>query len=116
MESGCVFCKIVSGEIKADMVFDSENFIVIKDANPQTPGHSLVIPKKHCDTFLDLSEEYYKEFLLTTKSVINNLMKEDGVEGFNLISNNYKIAGQIVPHLHLHIIPRRKKDGYSVGS
>ncbi|MCR4284735.1 MAG: HIT domain-containing protein [archaeon] len=107
MEKDCVFCKIIQGEISSEKVFESKNFIVIKDANPETKDHSLVIPKKHCETFLNLPKENYQEFLETTKLATKKIQKETSTKAFNLVMNNLKEAGQVIPHLHLHIIPRK---------
>lgn len=107
----CVFCKIVAGEINSEKILESENFIVVKDAFPKVDGHSLVISKKHYDTFLDMPSEVYEELLKTAKEAIVKL----GAESYNLVMNNGKIAGQLVPHAHMHILPRKKNDGFSTG-
>ena len=110
----CIFCKIVKGEIPCDKLIETDNFIVIKDVKPQVKGHSLVIPKKHFETFLDLPTLFFNEFMDTTKTATLKLMKETNSSGFNLVMNNYKVAGQIVPHAHLHILPRSEGDGFKV--
>ena len=110
MVDDCVFCKIVAGEIPSEKVLENDDFIVIKDANPKTEGHSLVIPKEHYETFLDLPGELYEKFLRTAKEAIEKL----GAKDFNLIMNNGKIAEQLVPHAHLHILPRKEGDGFSL--
>jgi len=110
----CIFCKIAKGEIPSEKVLENENFIVIKDANPKVAGHSLVISKKHYKTLLDMPASLFGEFLETAKQAALKLIDETKAEGFNLMMNNYKVAGQIVPHVHLHILPRKKGDGFSV--
>jgi len=89
-------------------------FGIIKDVNPKTRGHSLVISKKHYETFLDMPSSLFGEFLETAKKAVLKLMKEEKAEGFNLVMNNYKVAGQLVPHTHLHILPRYKGDGFNL--
>ncbi len=108
----CVFCKIISGDIAAEKVYDGKHFIVIKDANPETNGHSLVISKKHVDGFLGLDAKLYKEFLETVKFVTPRILEEVSTKDFNLLVNDGKLAGQVVGHLHLHIIPRFKKNDF----
>lgn len=103
---GCIFCRIVEGKVPSPLVFESRNFIVIKDVSPKAPGHSLVISKKHFTTFMDLPKEMYKEFMDTTRAATEKLLKELGKKAFNLQMNNNKEAGQEVMHAHLHIIPR----------
>ncbi len=111
----CIFCKIVAGEIPSEKVLESENFIVVKDAFPKLNGHSLVISKKHYDSFLDMPSELYEELLKTSKEATLKIVKEVGAEGFNLVVNNGRVAGQIVPHVHWHILPRKKDDGFEFG-
>ena len=111
-ERTCVFCKIISGDIAAEKVYDGKNFIVIKDTNPQTNGHSLIIPKKHCKDFLELDSKLYKEFLETVKFVTPWILEQVGTNDFNLLVNDGKLAGQVVFHLHLHLIPRFKKNDF----
>lgn len=108
MEDGCVFCKIVGGEIPSEKLLENDDFIVIKDVNPKVDGHSLVISKKHYENFLDMSSSLYDKFLETAKEAVKKL----GAKDFNLILNNGKIAGQLVPHVHLHILPRKEGDGF----
>ncbi len=111
MEKDCVFCKIVSGEEKVDFIYENDNFFVIRDQNPRTKGHSLVIPKKHFVNTLDLPSTLGRELIDAVKSVASDLLKEEDVEGFNVLQNNFSVAGQLVMHAHFHVIPRRKGDG-----
>ncbi len=111
----CIFCKIVSGEIKADKIIDTDNFIVINDAHPISKGHCLIIPKNHYETLLDLPSTLGTELFDLAKKQGLRLVKEQKAEGFNLVQNNFKAAGQLVPHYHLHIIPRKIGDGLKIG-
>ncbi len=114
-EKDCIFCKIVRGEIDSKKILETENFFAIKDVNPKTKGHSLVIPKKHFKTLLDMPSSLFGEFLETAKKLAFKLLDEEKAEGFNLIMNNYEVAGQLVPHVHLHILPRTKGDDFRMG-
>lgn len=111
----CIFCKIVNGEIPADKVLESENFIVIKDINPKTEGHSLVISKEHFRNLLDIPAYLNKEFLEVVKKVSSRLMEENSSKGFNLVMNNDPVSGQVVLHAHMHILPRKEGDGFRIG-
>ena len=113
-EDVCIFCKIINGEIKADIVYSDDNFIGILDINPEMLGHTLIFPKKHFETILDTPSSLGNEFLDAIKKVSLNLVKEGKAEGFNIIFNINKIAGQEVPHVHAHILPRRNDDGIKV--
>ena len=110
-EKQCIFCEIAKGEIPCAKVLETDNFIVIKDINPFTQGHSLVIPKRHYKTFLDVPASLFGEYFEVTKKAVLKLIKETGSEGFNLLMSNFKVAQQDVPHVHLHIIPRKRGDG-----
>lgn len=112
LKESCIFCKIANGEIKAEKILETDNFFAIKDINPKTKGHSLVISKKHYQTILDVPSSLLGEFLETGKELALKLLKEEKAEGFNFVINNYEVAGQLVPHVHLHILPRKKDDGF----
>lgn len=110
----CIFCKFISGEIKVNIIYENDNFIAFPDANPQVKGHTLIIPKKHYVNFLDLPSTLGGELLDAVKAVAEIHFKDKSVEGFNIIQNNFPIAGQIVMHAHFHMLPRRKGDGFKI--
>lgn len=106
----CIFCKIVRGEISSKKFYENDNFFSIPDANPVTKGHSLIISKNHFDNILEMPVSLGKELINCIKNTSIILMKENNAEGFNIINNNFEAAGQVVKHVHLHIIPRKKGD------
>jgi histidine triad (HIT) family protein len=108
----CVFCKIAKGEISSQKILETDNFFAIKDLHPKTQGHSLVISKKHYNTILDMPSSLLGEFFETGKKLALKLLKEENAQGFNLVINNYEVAGQAIPHLHLHVLPRKKDDSF----
>ena len=105
--SDCIFCKIARKEIPAEIVYESDNFIAFLDANPCSRGHTLIIPKKHFVNIIELPAILGNELLDVIKKVAGIRFKE-GAEGFNIIVNNGKEAGQVVMHFHVHVIPRKK--------
>jgi len=110
---GCVFCDIVSGKISSGkFIYENENFFSIYDNNPEVEGHALVISKKHFETVLDLPNTMGGELLGAIKNTTLILIKKYNLEGFNVLSNNKKVGGQAVPHVHFHLIPRRKDDSF----
>jgi histidine triad (HIT) family protein len=111
MEQECIFCNIANKEIKTKTIYEDDNFISFFDANPLTEGHSLVIPKKHFKTLLDMPDTLGNEFLEAVKKTALKLIKDYKAEGFNILMNNYEAAGQAVNHAHVHILPRKKEDG-----
>lgn len=109
--SECVFCKIAKGEMKAEVVRASNNFIAFRDIKPTAPGHTLVVPKKHYVTLLDISGNLLEEMMTLTKQIVSDLLDKKLGDGFNLVMNNLPAAGQEVAHAHIHIIPRKEEDG-----
>ncbi|VVB78198.1 HIT domain protein [uncultured archaeon] len=107
----CVFCKIIRGEIPSTKTYEDDKFIAILDINPKTPGHTLVIAKDHFKTLLDTPTSLGCELMDAVKNVSLDLVKQGKAEGFNFIFNNGEVAGQIVPHVHMHILPRKSGDG-----
>ncbi|MEK6894708.1 MAG: HIT domain-containing protein [Nanoarchaeota archaeon] len=107
----CVFCRIAKGDIKQEKIMESDNFFAIRDIHPDAPGHSLVIPKKHFVTLLDVPNKLGNEMLEFTKKVASSLMDDKYGDGFNLVMNNLQVAGQVVMHAHIHVIPRKEGDG-----
>lgn len=115
MVDDCIFCKIVKGEIKSEKVWEDEHFIVIPDKFPKSEGHCLIITKKHYKTILDVPSSLGTEIIDIAKSQGLRLIKEKKADGFNLIQNNFSSAGQIVPHLHIHVIPRKNNVKIDLG-
>jgi histidine triad (HIT) family protein len=106
----CVFCKIVSKEIPAEVLYENEQVISVLDINPIHFGHALILPKQHCNDFLDLPDQSYHSILQAARIVTHALVQSLKLEGYNLFSNNGIIAGQSVFHFHLHITPRYRED------
>lgn len=106
----CVFCKIVKGEIDHDRIYEDEHTIAFLDVNPAVKqgGHTLVIPKKHYETITDIPEEEMIHLTKTIQKVSKAVIKFG--HGMNIVQNNGKVAGQVVPHLHFHLIPRFEGD------
>lgn len=107
----CIFCKIIKGELPSVKVYENDKIVAFLDINPVNPGHTLVVPKEHFENLLDGGEETLKEIMLTIKRVAWGITKAFDLKGFNVGQNNGAVAGQIVPHLHWHVIPRFENDG-----
>ena len=104
----CIFCKIVNGQIPSTKVYEDESVIAFKDLNPQAPIHILVVPKKHYNNVLDVEEN--DNIISKIYYAINKIAKQEGFEqeGFRVINNCGKNAGQSVMHMHFHIIAGKK--------
>lgn len=107
----CIFCEIVAGRTPASRLFEDEHTLAFLDINPVSPGHALVIPKEHMETLLDVPDRLMGPLGITTRRVAAALMRATQAGGFNLQMNNYRIAGQLVPHVHFHLVPRHAGDG-----
>ena len=110
----CIFCKISEGKIKSEKIYENDNFFSIPDANQKVPGHSLVISKKHFKTVLDLPQTLGGELLDCIKKTTLILIDKYQATGFNVVQNNFADAGQVVNHIHYHILLRKKGDGKPV--
>jgi len=105
--SDCLFCKMVAGEIKPDIVYQDETVLAFRDINPQAPVHILIIPKKHVETLNDLDDSDLAGHLLKTAV---SLAKQEGLaeDGYRTVFNCNKNGGQEVFHLHLHLLGGRQ--------
>ena len=110
----CLFCKIVRDEIPSYKVYEDGDFIAILDRFPVSMGHTLIIPKNHCDDLFDLQPELAERVIPLAQKLAGRIREVTGCEGLNLGQNNGEAAGQAVRHFHLHIVPRFANDGVSV--
>ncbi|MBO4314231.1 MAG: HIT family protein [Desulfovibrio sp.] len=107
----CIFCAIVSGAIPSSKVFESDTVYAFLDLNPVHKGHTLIIPKKHFKDVTELDTALGRDIFDAMQRVARAVMEATGARGFNVLQNNGRIAGQMVDHLHWHIIPRFADDG-----
>lgn len=111
----CIFCKIANGEIPSQTLYEDDTFRVILDLGPATKGHALILPKSHYQNLYDLPEETAGEAMKLAKKMAIKMTERLGSEGFNLVQNNGDLAGQTVFHFHMHLIPRYRADGQTIG-
>mmetsp|Transcript_13468 Transcript_13468/g.6637 ORF Transcript_13468/g.6637 Transcript_13468/m.6637 type:complete len:109 (+) Transcript_13468:3566-3892(+) len=105
MKEDCLFCKIINKEVPSEFLYEDDTVVVFKDINPHAPVHLLIVPKKHIRSINDLTDEDRKiiaEMLVAGK----NMAKKEGVNesGYKLLFNVEKGGGQVIFHLHLHLI------------
>ena len=109
--SDCIFCKIVNNEIPSKKISENDKAVAFLDLYPVSLGHTIVIPKKHFDSFSECDDEYLCAVSKLAKQVANTLKEANlGIEGFNYLSNEKAIAGQVINHYHFHVIPKYKQD------
>lgn len=105
-EGECLFCKIVKGEVPAKKVYEDDVSLAFLDISPRNPGHTLVIPKKHAETILEMSEKESARLFETVRKVGEMAMKGVQAQGLSICQSNGQAAGQAVAHVHFHAIPR----------
>jgi histidine triad (HIT) family protein len=105
----CIFCQIVAGEVPSQILYQDEEIIAFRDIKPLTPTHVLIIPKKHIPDLLHLSEADLP-IIGHMVNVANQLAKREGISqsGYRLVLNCGNDAGQIVPHIHMHLLGGRR--------
>ena len=102
----CVFCDIIDGKIPSKKVYEDNELLAILDISQATKGHTLVIPKKHFENMLETDDEYLSKLIIKSKELAKRITKSLNAQGFNLLINTSKQAGQTVMHTHIHILPR----------
>ena len=112
MSSDCIFCKIVAGEIPCTKIYEDDQVLAFMDIGPVVKGHVLVIAKVHYETLTDTPDEILGGCLAVAKKIAAAQVKALGADGVNLHQANGAAAGQVVPHIHFHIIPRFADDGH----
>ena len=102
----CIFCDIIEGRIPSKVVYEDDDIISILDISQTTKGHTLVIPKKHYDNFLDMPKDEFMSLMEKVQTISNKIIKNMNAKGCNILINTNEVAGQTVKHTHVHIIPR----------
>lgn len=102
----CIFCDIIDGKIPSKKVYEDDEIIAILDISQTTKGHTLVIPKKHCDNFLLMPNDEFKSLMSKAQEISKTLIEKLNAKGCNVLINTNEVAGQTVMHTHVHIIPR----------
>ncbi len=105
----CKFCQIVSGELPAELIFEDDSTLAFLDHRALLPGHTLLVPRAHHETLVDVPESLLAPLFGNAKLLARAVEEGLGAEG-SLIAINNRVS-QSVPHLHIHVIPRRRKDG-----
>ena len=101
-----VFCKIIDGEIPSTRTYEDDDVLAILDISQTTKGHTLVMPKKHCESMLTCPAETLNKVMLVAQRIGQAEIQILGAKGVNILANCGEAAGQTVPHFHVHVIPR----------
>ncbi|MFW5916906.1 MAG: HIT family protein [Halorubrum sp.] len=111
MSDDCIFCSIVDGEIPARTVHETDDVLAFLDANPLAPGHTLVIPKTHAERVGDLDPALASAVFDAVAAITPQVESAVDADGANVGINDGEAAGQEVPHVHVHVVPRFDGDG-----
>ena len=102
----CIFCEIIRGNIPSKKVYEDDDILAILDISQTTKGHTLVMPKKHYENFLEMPEEEFTNLMARVQKLAKMIGKNLKANGCNILINTNEVAGQSVMHTHVHIIPR----------
>jgi len=108
---GCIFARIIAGEIPCQRVFENDQVLAFLDINPLSEGHTLLVPKRCVERLAELTPMEAAELGRQTLALSRRVLAATGAEGCNILLNDGRVAGQEVPHVHVHIVPRRAGDG-----
>lgn len=106
----CIFCKIVAVEIPASVVYETEAVIAFLDVNPLAEGHLLIVPREHYTSVTEIPADVCNRLFSPVPKLGAALLEVTGAGGFNVLLNSGTIAGQVIPHVHCHLIPRKPGD------
>ena len=113
MNSDCIFCQIIAGQLPSTTVYEDPHTLAFLDIAPIVKGHTLVIPKTHHDPLLDTPGPILEQLILVVRKIARAMRTGLDAAGINITQANGPLAGQIVPHVHFHIIPRFNDDQHS---
>jgi len=106
----CIFCKILSGSIPSYKVYEDDFVFAFLDVYPCSEGHTIVMPKKHIGLFTEMNEKDASDLFCSVNIISKAVSRAFGLDGMNIGMNVGEVAGQSVPHVHVHIIPRKEGD------
>ena len=111
-DKDCIFCKIATGEIPCSKILEDDSAIAFLDIGPLAMGHTLLIPKDHYVTVDEMPPELAGAVLKHLPTLVKAVKSATNCEGVNILQNNGRVAHQVIPHVHFHIIPRRAGDEF----
>jgi histidine triad (HIT) family protein len=107
----CIFCQIVEKKIPSQILFENDTNLAFLDIFPVSRGHTIVIPKKHYNNLEDIPVTELAEVFGIVKKISGLIYRKLKIDGYNILQNNFRAAGQVINHFHVHIIPRSIEDG-----
>ena len=108
----CLFCSIVAGTVPSQKIYETDSLLAFLDIHPTNPGHVIVIPKVHYDNYLDAPASVLTELAGAMQQLAPPVLAAVGADAWNLIVNSGRNAGQVIFHVHFHLVPRFLDDGF----
>ena len=108
----CIFCKIIAGQIPSIKLYEDADVLAFMDIGPIVKGHALVIPKTHTENIVQTPAETLARVIAVARRIAQAQLEGLGADGVNIHQANGPAAGQVVPHFHVHVVPRFKHDGH----
>jgi len=106
----CIFCKIIEGDLPSYKIYEDKRALAFLDINPVSKGHIVVVPKEHYLNMFDVPPDILKDLVVVSQKLAKISTEALGIKGYNFTVNNGRVAGQVIDHLHFHIIPRSEGD------
>ncbi|MBM3204778.1 HIT family protein [Candidatus Uhrbacteria bacterium] len=114
MSNDCLFCNIIAKEIPSTPIYEDEQVYAFLDIKPVNPGHTLVVPKKHSPDLPSTDPLVLPALILAVQNIAQAMRVGLGIEGMNITENDGPVAGQLIPHMHFHLMPRYAHDGFDL--
>jgi histidine triad (HIT) family protein len=108
----CIFCKIIAGQIPSCKIYEDGDTVAFMDIGPIVKGHALVVPKRHYADITDTPADVFRRLMATAQMLALAQKRALKADGVNIMQSNGRAAGQVVDHIHVHIIPRFNADGH----
>ena len=112
----CVFCRIIKGEIPCTKIYEDDMVLAFLDIAPFNFEHTIIVPKDHHHSITTLGSDYLNAIINLAPKIGTAIMRATGAEGFNIFQNNGRVAGQTVPHVHFHVLPRFADDAVIISA
>lgn len=112
MSTSCIFCRIIAGELPSTKVYEDADVVAFLDIGPVIKGHTLVVPKTHVDPVTQVPPALLARIMTVVQKIAKAQMNGLKADGVNILQANGAAAGQVVPHVHFHVVPRFKTDGH----
>ena len=110
MATDCIFCRICGDELPSTRVYEDNDVIAFMDIGPVSKGHTLVIPRAHTESIIDTPDDTLAKVIAVVRKIVDAQIRGLNAKGVNVAQANGKAAGQVVPHIHYHVIPRHEGD------